>query len=84
MTVSELIELLEEQDPEAIVLVMTNPEQPRECELAGMTVRNEFEEHRRYDDDGIAEDGTGANDVFLVVECAIRPGSKNAWNVAIK
>ena len=37
MKVSELIELLEEQDPDAEVLVMMQENWPFECALAGVT-----------------------------------------------
>ena len=42
MKVSELIELLEEQDPDAEVLVMTQENWPFECALAGLTTREEY------------------------------------------
>ena len=53
MKVSELIELLEEQDPDAEVLVMSQPNWPFELGLAGVTTR---EEMLRADRD---EDGDG-------------------------
>ena len=42
MKVSELIELLEEQDPDAEVLVMMQENWPFECALAGVTTREEM------------------------------------------
>ena len=42
MKVSELIELLEEQDPDAEVLVMMQQNWPFECSLAGVTTREEM------------------------------------------
>jgi hypothetical protein len=56
MKVSELIELLEEQDPDAEVLVMSQPNWPFELSLAGVTTR---EEMLRADRD---EDGDGDDD----------------------
>ncbi len=56
MKVSELIELLEEQDPDAEVLVMMQQNWPFECSLAGVTTR---EEMLRADRD---EDGDGDED----------------------
>ena len=72
MKVSELIELLEEQDPDAEVLVMMQQSWPFECSLAGVTTR---EEMLRADRD---EDVDGDEDEEL------RYGSKTAWSVATR
>lgn len=56
MKVSELIELLEEQDPDPEVLVMSQPNWPFELSIAGVTTR---EEMLRADRD---EDGDGDDD----------------------
>lgn len=75
MKVSELIELLEEQDPDAEVLVMMQQNWPFECSLAGVTTREEmFRADRDEDGDGDDDDneeprlerGTAKSDVFLV------------------
>ena len=95
MKVSELIELLEEQDPDAEVLVMSQPNWPFELGLAGVTTR---EEMLRADRDGRVEDGDGdddeqgprlesgvaKSDVFLVEGEQLRYGSKTAWSVATR
>ena len=88
MTVSELIEILEEFDPDAEVLLSVQPAWPFEHTLAGVCQRSDLV----ADDDGEAEDedcprgGGGedlpANDVFLVEGTQLRYGSKRAWDVA--
>ena len=89
MKVSELIELLEEQDPDAEVLVMSQPNWPFELGLAGVTTREEMlraEREERDDDDYEPrfERGTAKNDVFLVEGEQLRYGSKTAWSVATR
>lgn len=92
MKVSELIELLEEQDPDAEVLVMSQPNWPFELSLAGVTTREEMLRADR-DEDGAGdyddeeprlERGTAKNDVFLVEGEQLRYGSKTAWSVATR
>ena len=92
MKVSELIELLEEQDPDAEVLVMMQQSWPFECSLAGVTTREEMLRADR-DEDGDGDDddeeprlerGTAKNDVFLVEGEQLRYGSKTAWSVATR
>ena len=91
MKVSELIELLEEQDPDAEVLVMMQQNWPFECSLAGVTTREEIERADREEDgeDDDAEEeprerGTAKSDVFLVEGDQLRYGSKTAWDVATR
>ncbi|MBK8977134.1 MAG: hypothetical protein IPM29_14565 [Planctomycetes bacterium] len=89
MKVSELIELLEEQDPDAEVLVMSQPNWPFELSLAGVTTREEMlraDREARDDDDDEPrlERGTAKNDVFLVEGEQLRYGSKTAWSVAMR
>ena len=93
MKVGELIELLEEQDPDAEVLVMMQQNWPFECSLAGVTTREEMLRADR-DEDGEGDDddeeeprlerGTAKNDVFLVEGEQLRYGSKTAWSVATR
>ncbi|MFN7698861.1 MAG: hypothetical protein ACK5U8_13265 [Deltaproteobacteria bacterium] len=88
MKVSELIELLQDQDPDAEVMIMSQESWPFENAVAGVAVREEFVD----DDDEDCEDdereepryekGTAANDVFLVEGQQLRYGSKAAWRVA--
>jgi hypothetical protein len=92
MKVSELIELLEEQDPDAEVLVMMQENWPFECALAGVTTREEMlradREERDEDDEDDEEPrlerGTAKSDVFLVEGQQLRYGSKTAWQVATR
>lgn len=89
MKVSELIELLEEQDPDAEVLVMSQPNWPFELSLAGVTTREEMlradrDEDDAGDDEPRFERGTAKNDVFLVEGEHLRYGSKTAWSVATR
>ena len=93
MKVSELIELLEEQDPDAEVLVMMQQNWPFECSLAGVTTREEMlRADRGEDGEGDDDDeeeprlerGTAKNDVFLVEGEQLRYGSKTAWTVATR
>lgn len=91
MKVSELIELLEAQDPDAEVLVMSQPNWPFELSFAGVTTREEMLRADR-DEDGDGDDdeeprldrGTAKSDVFLVEGEQLRYGSKTAWSVATR
>ena len=83
MLVRELLSILEDADPDAEVFVMMQKTWPFECAVAGVALREEFEDV----EDGEAptlSDGPPrrANDVFLVEGAQLRYGSKEAWNVA--
>ena len=90
MKVSELIELLQDQDPDAEVMIMSQENWPFENAVAGVAVREEFVD----DDDEDCEDdereepryekGTAANDVFLVEGQQLRYGSKTPFRLARK
>lgn len=90
MKVKELMEILEEQDPDAEVLIMGQESWPFENGIHGVTVRSEIEESDDDDDDDDetpAErrpDGRAANDVFIVEGRQLRYGSKTAWDVATR
>ena len=90
MKVSELSELLEEQDPDAEVLVMSQENWPFECAIAGVATRDEIlraDADERDEDDERAdclEPGAHRNDVFIVEGEQLRYGSKTAWNVATR
>ena len=87
MTVAELIERLQECDPDAEVRIMSQENWPFENAVAGIAVREEF-----VDDDEDCEDdereepryekGTAPSDVFIVEGQQLRYGSKAAWRVA--
>jgi hypothetical protein len=86
MKVRELIELLEDQDPEAEVLLLSQPHWPFEYSIRGVTSRDEIhEEDEDRDDEGDEDDRDddrdGAlTDVFLLEGSQLRYGSKRAWD----
>ena len=88
MKVKELMDILEEQDPDAEVLIMGQESWPFENGIHGVTVRSEIEESEEDEDDETpAErrpDGRAANDVFIVEGRQLRYGSKTAWDVATR
>lgn len=87
MKVSELIEFLEDLDPDAEVFIMSQQNWPFENAVAGVVVREEMIE----DDEELSDEereepryekGTAANDVFIVEGEQLRYGSKAAWDAA--
>lgn len=94
MTVSELINLLEDADPDAEVRIMSQENWPFENAIRGIAIRDEMVEDcdcdRRFNEpheDGCAregdfDEGTAANDVFIVEGSQERYGSKMAWEVS--
>jgi hypothetical protein len=81
MQVRDLIELLEDQDPEAEVLLMTQQSWPFENAVAGVASREDIVQDDPDEDAG-TDDGAARNDVFIVEGSQLRYGSKAAWNVA--
>lgn len=95
MKVRDLIEILEDQDPEAEVLIMSQENWPFENAVAGVAVRDDFVDDEEEDDEDEDETdeagterryekGTAANDVFIVEGQQLRYGSKAAWNAATR
>ncbi|MEZ4364596.1 MAG: hypothetical protein R3B48_30750 [Kofleriaceae bacterium] len=89
MKVRDLIEILEDQDPDAEVLIMSQENWPFENAIAGVAIREDFvdDEEENEDDDGTErqyETGTAPNDVFIVEGQQLRYGSKAAWNAATR
>lgn len=90
MKVRELIELLEDQDPDAEVLLMSQPNWPFELGVEGVTTRDQMLRADREDRDendereGPLDQGTARNDVFIVEGDQLRYGSKTAWRVATR
>lgn len=87
MKVRDLIEILEDQDPDAEVLIMSQQSWPFENAIAGIAVREEIVEDDEDLDDEEREEpryekGTAANDVFIVEGQQLRYGSKAAWDAA--
>ncbi len=95
MKVRDLIEILEDQDPEAEVLIMSQENWPFENAIAGVAMREDFVDDEEDDEDEDDEDdepgterryekGTAPNDVFIVEGQQLRYGSKAAWNAATR
>ncbi len=90
MKVQELIDLLEEQDPDADVLIMSQQSWPFENAVYGVTVRSELTGDDEDDDEGGEPEPArrrtdGApSDVFIVEGGQLRYGSKTAWEVAAR
>ena len=76
MTVQELIEALEEYDPEATVHLMEQPSWPFEYSIDAVKARCEF---GGGDDEEENEDDLNGSDVFLLEGRQLRYGSKDAW-----
>lgn len=81
MTVRQLMEELEQYDPDAQVLMMQQPSWPFEYSIEGVTQRWMFDEELATDDAEDRDDrGTKrGSDVFLLEGTQLRYGSKNAW-----
>lgn len=73
MKVKDLIELLEDFDPESKVYLMTQKQWPFEDEIKGVTSRSDFSEEDE-DINGVCQD-----DVFIVQGRQKRYGHKEAW-----
>ena len=87
MKVSELIEMLEEQDPEAEVLIMSQQSWPFEYTVRGLTTRDELLRAESGDEEDATEepaDGCARSDVFLVEGEQLRYGAKAAWDLATR
>jgi hypothetical protein len=85
MKVKELIEVLQDLEPDAQVLIASQPNWPFEIELSGVVTRAECdapdegcEEPRRTDA------GLAPSDVFLVEGQQLRYGSKMPFRIARK
>ncbi len=91
MTVTELIELLEECDPDATVRIMSQEHWPFEKAIRGIAVRDDYAESScdcetdsaEHDDgcptSGNYAEGLEATDVFIVEGAQERYGDKAAW-----
>jgi hypothetical protein len=89
MKVHQLIAILEEQDGDAEVFIMSQETWPFEVALHGVAIRVDMEDGDEDDEEGDDDaagarvEGTSSNDVFLVEGRQLRYGSKTAWDVAI-
>lgn len=86
MKVRELIAVLEEQDQDARVLIMSQQNWPFENGVHGVAVRSEIEASDDDEDDAphAVRDGRAQSDVFIVEGSQLRYGSKAAWDVATR
>ena len=88
MKVQELIEILENMDPDATVLLATQPAWPFEYSIEGVVTRwdfTEFDPHNRFEhmtnDGGLGSDPV-SSDVLLLEGTQLRYGTKAAWEAA--
>ena len=89
MKVSELIEILEDMDPEAEVFLGVQPGYPFEHRIGGVCQRGDWVEEDETDEPWTGRDRWGAsdgqfprNDVLLLDGGQVRYGSKAAWDAA--
>ena len=89
MKVQDLIELLEAQDPNAEVYLMSQQNWPFEHRIYGVAARADFtEEDVGFEPDdggdrwGAAEASLPGSDVFIVEGGQTRYGNKAAWDAA--
>lgn len=96
MTVQELIDMLQDCDPDAEVRIMMQESWPFECSVFGLTTREELgsdedececarhphEEECPALAEPEYEPGLSGNDVFIVEGQQERYGSKRAWDTA--
>ena len=74
MKVKDLLAILSDLDPEADVLLASQPNYPIEYRLGGVAVRSDF-----ADPDDLSA-GAKSNDVLLLEGSHIRYGSRDAWD----
>jgi hypothetical protein len=79
MKVNELIKILENCDPNAEVVLATQPTYPMEYALTGITVRERMVDGEPLEDDEWTE-GRRGNDVLLVEGRHLRYGDREAWD----
>ena len=87
MTARELIELLEQCDPDAKVYIMMQENYPFECALSGINIRDSFESCDGDDSFTLANytsDTKQPNDVFLIEGRQLSYGSRDAWANVIR
>jgi hypothetical protein len=73
-TARDLISFLQQCNPDAEILLMTQRKDPYENHIAGVVMRADLSGQ-----DGRHEPGMGHDDVFLVVGKRIRQGNPSAW-----
>lgn len=76
MKVNELIKILKDCDPNAEVLMVSQPNYPFEYAVDGLVVREEMVDE---EDEGTWGDGCRGNDVLLLEGKQLRYGDREAW-----
>lgn len=78
MKVKQMIEALQDYDPEAEVLLATQDELPWECKIAGICTRDDIilDEDEKADEPEI---GTKETDVIIATGNQLRYGSPGIW-----
>ncbi len=77
MKVKDVLAILADLDPEANVLLATQPSYPMESTLGGVAVRSEVSEVSESDDTAA---GPQPNDVLLLEGSHVRYGTRAAWD----
>jgi len=81
MKVQDLIEQLEDLDPEAQVYLMTQRDWPFEQRIVHVAIRENFEDVEDEECRDPSEyPARKPDDVFIVAGDQIRYGNKNAWS----
>lgn len=85
MKVAELIAVLQQCDPEANVLMVTQPSWPFEWSIAGVAVRDPYGDEEFEPGVNLQPwyDEPAGNDVFLLEGSQLRYGSGDPWNQKI-
>jgi hypothetical protein len=83
MTVQDLIELLQEYNPDARVVLAYQSHYPLEHELRGLTTRHELVE-ADADDDADSHEDDDLDDVILVDGEFLGYGSRAAWKLGLR
>ena len=81
MKVGELIELLQQYDPEAELYIAEQPSWPMEHAIAGVALREDVLAEED-DDVAVCRDGMSPSDVLLIEGTQLRYGSKQTWAFA--
>jgi hypothetical protein len=83
VTVQELIDLLEDCNPDTDVILATQAHYPHEHALGGLTTRKEMLAAEEEDDVDEPDEGdSSGDDVILVEGTWLGYGSKAAWQAA--
>ena len=76
MKVKDLFAILRDLDPEANVVLATQPHYPMEYALSGVALRSDVSEAEN------TSSGARPNDVLLLEGAHLRYGSRDAWDLS--